>query len=500
MIQRQRTRWLGLVVSILLGVTFEVRAVPDAEAGSRASAEAGERSGKSEASTRGGAKSPGQDADEPPAEVPAPRREFSVLYDVGLVASEKSAHVSIRLGPKSAPVEWIRFRIDPLRYRAFQAEGDVFPIEGGLEWHPPKGGGAFRYVFSIDHLRSDQAYDARIAKNWALFRGEDLVPRMRIRSDPSAYANARLRLRLPEGWSAAVPYARLNNGDYQIEEARTRFDRPAGWFAFGKLGVVRDTIEDCRFAIAGPARQGVRRMDMLAMLNWTMPAMKELFRRLPSRFQIVSAGDPMWRGGLSGPNSVYVHADRPLIGEDSTSPLLHELMHALMRARSGRGGDWVVEGIAEYYSIELLRRSKTITEDRYQSALEQIRKRAKKGGLLRVRSVGGDTRAKAVVVLMEIDAAIQDATGRVRNLDDVVRLLAQRREAITTSGFRAAVEEVSGQDLDAVFDRYLPPLGERAEAKPARRRAREPHADEADDAASGSEDEDEAENDAEENS
>lgn len=489
MMKIQRMLWLGLLSCVWIGAAAELSAQTVPERGSAASSGAapGEAASGQTAAT----------AQEP---APAPRREFSVLYDVGLVASEKSAHVSIRLGPKSAPVEWIRFRIDPLRYRAFQAEGEVFPIEGGLEWHPPKGGGAFRYVFSIDHLRSDQAYDARIAKNWALFRGEDLVPRMRIRSDPAAFANSRLRLRLPEGWSAAVPYQRLNNGDYQIEEARTRFDRPAGWFAFGKLGVVRDTIEDCRFAIAGPARQGVRRMDMLALLNWTMPAMKSLFGRLPSRFQIVSAGDPMWRGGLSGPNSVYVHADRPLIGEDSTSPLLHELMHALMRARSGRGGDWVVEGIAEYYSIELLRRSKTITEDRYQYALEQIRKRAKKGGLLRVRSVGGDTRAKAVTVLIEIDAAIQDATGRVRNLDDVVRLLAERPEAITTSGFRAAVEQVAGQDLGAVFDRYLPPLGKQADAKPASRRAREPHADEARDDDSEGGANDETEDDSEENS
>jgi hypothetical protein len=424
----------------------------------------------------------GQDTKKVETIVEEPLPEFSVLYDVGIVASEKSAHVSIRLGPKSDPVEWIRFRIDPLRYRAFQAEGEVFPIEGGLEWHPPKGGGAFRYVFSINHVRDDQAYDARIAKNWALFRGEDLVPRMRIRTVPIAAAKARLRLRLPEGWSAAVPYARLGNGDYEIVEERTRFDRPAGWFAFGKLGVVRDTIEGSRFALAGPAGQGVRRMDMLALLNWTVPSLKELFGRLPSRFQIVSAGDPMWRGGLSGPNSVYLHADRPLISEDSTSPLLHELVHALMRARSGKGGDWVVEGMAEFYSIELLRRSKTLTEDRYQSAIEAIRKRSRKGGPLRVRAVDGDTRAKSVVVLMEIDEAIQDATGRVRSLDHVLRELAASPEAITTSSFRAAVARVAGQDLDSIFDRYVPPLKAEAKAEgqasPKKSRPRNPHEDE----------------------
>lgn len=380
--------------------------------------------------------------------------EFSIIYDVGLVASEKSAHVKIRLGAGSEPVEWIRFRFDPMRYRAFSGNGELVEIEGGIEWRPPARGGVLRYVFSIDHLRNGDAYDSRCAKSWAIFRGEDLVPRMRTRTSPIARSKSRLRLRLPEGWSAAVPYRRITNGDYEIDERRTRIDRPSGWFAFGKLGVVRDTIESARVAVAGPAGQGVRRHDMLAMLKWNLPALSELFGRLPKRLQIISAGDPMWRGGLSGPNSIYLHADRPLIGEDSSSPILHELMHSLMRARAGSDGDWVVEGIAELYSLELLRRSKTLSEARYQAAIESFRKRARGGGRLRARSVTGDTRAKAVVVLLEINEAIYDASGRVRSLDDVVRGLADLNDPITTENFRKLVFEAAGEDLSDVFAKH----------------------------------------------
>jgi hypothetical protein len=387
---------------------------------------------------------------------PAPMPEFSVLYDVGLVASEKSAHVSIRLWADSAPVEWIRFRIDPNRYRAIQADGKLIEIEGGVEWQPPKSGGRFRYVFSIDHLRSEQAYDARCAKNWAIFRGEDLVPRMRIRTDPIARSESRMRLRLPEGWSAALPYRRLTSGDYAINEPRTRFDRPTGWFAFGKLGVIRDKIEGSRIAIAGPAGQGIRRMDMMAMLKWTLPSLNELFGGLPRRFQIVAAGDPMWRGGLSGPRSIYLHVDRPLIGEDSTSPMLHELVHSLMRARAGSDGDWVVEGIAELYSLELLRRSGTLTDARYESAVEAIERRARAGGKLRVSAVDGDTRARAVIVLMEFDEAIRAASDGAKSLDDVVRVLADLGQKITTEQFRGVVTEVAGRDLSALFEKYAP--------------------------------------------
>ena len=386
---------------------------------------------------------------------PAPLPVFDVTFDVGLSASEKSAHVAIQLGSGSEVVEWIRFRFDPLRYRSIEANGELVEHEGGLEWRPPAKGGELRYVYSIDHLRDNNSYDSRCAKSWAIMRGEDLVPRMRIRTVPVARSESRMTVRLPEGWSASLPYRRLVGGRYDLENPRTRFDRPSGWFAFGKLGVVRETIAGTRVAIAGPADQGIRRMDILALMKWTMPSLAKVFGRLPERIQVVVAGDPMWRGGLSGPRSVYLHVDRPLIGQDSTSPLLHELVHSMMNANSGKDGNWVVEGLAEYYSLVLLRRSETLTASRYEAAIEGIRNRAAGGGDLRMAEVDSATRAKAVVVLMEIDDAIRDATGGDRSLDDVMRVLAGDRKSVTTESFRKAIREVAGRDLDGIFDRHL---------------------------------------------
>ncbi len=386
---------------------------------------------------------------------PAPLPVFDVTFDVGLSASEKSAHVAIQLGSGSEVVEWIRFHFDPLRYRSIEANGELLEHEGGIEWKPPAKGGEIRYVYSIDHLRDDNSYDSRCAKSWAIMRGEDLVPRMRIRTVPVARSESRMTVRLPEGWSASLPYTRLVGGRYDLENYRTRFDRPSGWFAFGKLGVIRETIEGTRIAIAGPADQGIRRMDLLALMKWTMPSLAKVFGRLPERVQVVVAGDPMWRGGLSGRRSVYLHVDRPLIGQDSTSPLLHELVHSIMNANSGKDGNWVVEGLAEYYSLALLRRSETLTASRYEAAIEDIRKRAAGGGDLRVAQVDSATRAKAVVVVMEIDDAIRDATGGDRSLDDVMRILTGDRKSVTTESFREAIRQVAGRDLDGIFDRHL---------------------------------------------
>lgn len=384
---------------------------------------------------------------------------YDVRFDVGLKPSEKSAHVSITLGDGAEAVEWLRLTLDPLRYRSIKAEGKLEEVEGGVRWFPPAEGGTLRYVFSIDHLRDDNSYDSRCAKNWAIFRGQDLVPRLRIRTTPGAKSNSTMRLRLPEGWSAAVPYPSSRGGRYSLDNPRTRFDRPSGWFAFGKLGVMRETLEGTRIAIAGPAGQGVRRMDTLAMLKWTMPALREVFGDLPKRFQVVIAGDPMWRGGLSGPRSVYLHVDRPLITSDATSPLLHEIVHSFMHARSGKGGQWIVEGLAEYYSIALLRRSETLTAERYESAMDSIRRRAAPVSARLDGDMNTALRARSVLILMDVDQLIRDASGGAAGLDELVRKLVEFDRPITLEVLQEAVAEVAGRDFPDFFARLAARLG-----------------------------------------
>lgn len=437
--------WLALCLLVFPAA----RTLAEGTANGAASSEA---TGKQVEKAKKAATSEADQPAEPVKEEPPP--EFDVTYEMLLVASEKSAHVTIRLGAGSETVEWIRLAFDPMRYRAIESDGTLEEVEGGVLWKPRKGGGQLSYVFSIDHLRDEKAYDSRCAKSWAIMRGQDLVPRMRIRTEPGAISRSRMRLRLPEGWSAALPYPRSRNGTYKLDTDRTRFDRPNGWFAFGKLGVVREKIGDTRISIAGPSGQGVRRMDVLALMRWTLPELRTLFGDLPDRLQVVVAGDPMWRGGLSGPRSVYLHVDRPLISQDSSSALLHELMHALMHARSGEDGEWIVEGIAEFYSIELLRRSKTLSQERFDSRIAAIEARAAKSRAKLNGGMDGPARSKAVLALIEVDEAIREATKGEQNLDAVVRVLERAKEAVTPDGLRAAVKQVAGVDFPSIFARF----------------------------------------------
>jgi hypothetical protein len=386
-------------------------------------------------------RAPGQ-SDSPPT--------YPIVYEARLAPSQRSAHVTIRLENSEHLVRSVRLRIDPERHRNFRGKG----LEIGddfVEWVPPAAASTLEYDFRIDALRDERSFDARCAEDWALFRGDDLVPPARVRSAPGAEADARLRLRLPAGWSSAAPYPEEADDVFVVEHSERRFDRPTGWIVVGRIGTVRERVAGSRVAIAGPVGHGLRRLDALALLRWTLPTLRDVAGALPARLLVVGAGDPMWRGGLSGPDSLFIHADLPLISNDGTSPLLHELVHAVVGARSGDGGDWIVEGLAEYYSIELLRRSRTISRRRYEKILSRLADRGSDVVTLEVERATGAEVARAVTVLHELDDEIRERSADAKSLDDVVRALVQKDVTLTTASFRTIAESVYGESLVSFF-------------------------------------------------
>jgi hypothetical protein len=263
-------------------------------------------------------------------------------------------------------------------------------------------------------------------------------------------------VRLPEGWAIATPYTKLRSGEYRVAHRRRGLSRPTGWMIAGVLGVVREEVSGVRVAIAGPKSMDVRRQDMLALLRWTLPSLRKLLGSLPPRLLAIGAGDPMWRGGLSGPGCVFLHADRPLIESDVTSPVLHELVHATVGVTAAQGGDWVVEGLAELYSLELLARSHTISKKRYENALVHLGQRGAAVTQLDVESAVGPIASRAASILHLLDLELRRGSeGRV-TLDDVLRRLAAERGPITTDRFRHVVDDVAGRSLGAFFRARVP--------------------------------------------
>ena len=387
--------------------------------------------------------------------LPPPSLPYDFTFEATLVPTERLARVRLRIGPNQ--VDRMVFRIDPERHNNVRGDGTVVVEGRNVTWEPPRIGGSLRYDFRIDALRDASAYDARISEQWAIFRGSDLFPAARVLAADGSYSRSRLRLRLPKRWSVAVPYERAADGNFVVENEHRRFDRPTAWMALGRLGVLREKIAGASVAVAGPVHQKLRRQDILALMRWTLPSLRNVLGELPPRLLVAGAGDPMWRGGLSGPASVFVHAERPLITSDGTSPLLHELFHAATGARAIVDGDWVVEGLAELYSVEMLVRSRTISRRRYERVLDRIEARGAGAPLLGRRSEGAST-ARAVGVLRELDAELRGRTEQQKNLDDVVAELARKRQAVSTAAFRSTAEHVSGLDLGEFFRTKVAPI------------------------------------------
>jgi len=365
-----------------------------------------------------------------------------------------TVEVTLNLSQHTSLLREMRMRPDA-RVFGIEASGTLDIGNSEVRWRPPASGGSMSWHVNINHRRNGAGYDAWLGVDWGMFRAEDIIPRARTRTLKNAHSETWLRFRLANRWSAITQYFAAD-GKSRIDNPERRFDQPSGWIVFGELGVRRETIAGMRVAVAGPINHSVRRMDTLALLNWTMPELARLLPELPRRLTIVSAGDPMWRGGLSAPQSLFLHADRPLISENATSTLLHEVMHLSLALKVDVGYDWIVEGLAEYYSLQLLLRSGTISDARYTLARKELKEWATTATSLCRRASSGATTALAVGVFAALDSEIRESSTGDANLDDVVRELAGVADIINLNVLEEIVTRISGAKSDTLHIDKLP--------------------------------------------
>ena len=375
----------------------------------------------------------------------AKRETFGLRYTVWVYPQEKTATVKIRLGENPSWVNWMRLRIDPKRHEDFLFSGELKIDDKEVTWTPPHDDAWLQYKVKLESKRANGRYDGYITKDWALLRADDLVPLALVRTDfkDMTQSEAKLQVNLPDGWSIVTRYPRYKSGRFNVDDRDRHVDGPTGWLVMGNIGTRRETIGKTKVAVSGPVKQGVRYTDILAMLRWTLPTLQAIFPTVPERLLVVSAGDPMWRGALSAPGSLYMHAERPMISSNGTSTLIHELVHVAMRARSGPKADWIVEGLAEYYSLEVLRRSGTTSEERFEKSHRALAAWGKDVEKLDVTRSHGEITARAVGKLREIDKAIRRNSEGKHSLDDVARALAGKGQEITQERFDALVSKMS---------------------------------------------------------
>jgi hypothetical protein len=369
-------------------------------------------------------------------------------YHVRFLPESDQAEVSLTL-EDGERVRSLAFNLgDKGYYSDFSGDGEWTQEspERGV-WEPGKGVAKLTYRVRINRPRAKDGFDARMTDDWALLRGDDLVPSAKLRQQDKTELVARLQFELPKGWRGVeTGWPRIGKDKFRIDNSQRKFDRPTGWIVAGKIGTRRARLGETDVTIAAPVGEGMRRMDILTLLTFVWPEAQAVFPRDPAKLLIVGAGDPMWRGGLSAANSYYMHADRPLVSENGTSSLVHELVHVFSRIQSRDRSDWITEGLAEYYAIELVRRAGGLSEERYQKVREQQVEWSKSVKSLRSANASGAVTARAVLLLQELDREIRQQTKgstEPRSLDDVTRGL-MRLDKASTKDFIEISENVMG--------------------------------------------------------
>ncbi len=380
-----------------------------------------------------------------PTQTPA-KKTFLLDYTIELLPKQDQARIRIALGKGSERVTQLALDYDAKRYSDFAVSGGKFAAAGAGKavWTPAAGGSTLSYRVRITRQRDSGDFDARMTPDWALFRGDKVIPFVTARMKKNTVAVTHLGFVLPSGWNNVdTGWPRLPNNRFVIDNPERSFDRPIGWIIAGKVGTRYDKPGMTEVVVAAPKGDALDRMDALTMINFVWPEVEHAFGRTPRKVLIVGAGDPMWRGGLSAPNSLFFHSQRPLVSENGTSSLFHELTHVVTRISGEDRSDWIAEGLAEFYSVELNWRAGGMSDVRRERVYQSLRDWGRDVRSLRTDRSTADVTARAVVLLHELDAEIRARTKDAKDIDDVTRILKIMRK-VSTLEFIAATEQVLG--------------------------------------------------------
>lgn len=371
---------------------------------------------------------------------PSWAKTVDVTYKVKFLPEQNTAQVTIRLEDGAAVPNLIFNFLSVQRYSNFTVDGSWQLNDDRGIWQPTNGKSSLSYTVQI--TPSDkQNISEKITKDWLVMKGDSLVPPIEAITMPKVNVVSRVQFELPKEWrSVETVWKRIGPNKFRIDDTQSGFNRPTGWIAAGKLGSRRAKLGETEVTITAPVGQQVHRMDMLTLMTYVWPQLQAAFPRDPQKLLVISAREGMQQQAQGLTQSIYLAANQALIAENGVSDLLKELVLSFTQLSSNTDEQWISQGLAQFYSLELLMRSGGITPDRYQHSIQRWKEDTKQVNVLR-GEVNEQKIQRAALFFATLDKEIKARTKNEFNLDNVTRGL-MRLDNVTVKDVRDISENI----------------------------------------------------------
>jgi hypothetical protein len=326
-------------------------------------------------------------------------------------------------------------------------------------------------------------FNSHLNEQWGVIKAEALaLPFSYAFFAPQPTFRATVKVLVPPGWSSEAPWKRLGENHYELPGTGTGSPLPRGFFVVGRFSPEhRDETasigkEFVYVRLAGELRSKDSLFDYLKKAT---PYYQGVYGDVTGdRILVVSAGPPMFTGGLGSTDSLFVHQN----GSEET--IAHEYAHVWQRFQTidvqGQSSIWVNEGDADLHGA--LSRFVTETSPGFtlaklnQEFRESYDKHSREPNFqqpLTSAAYGNPFEQvaykKGMFTLIFLDQEVKRVTNQSASLNEVLRELNAYYEAVVAnrSGERRmtnqdvlevvnrVVQRHSNVDMKGFFDRYV---------------------------------------------
>ena len=137
--------------------------------------------------------------------------EYRIEVTVTPNPEDRQFNVSLRVRQPRPLLRELSFRAPEPIYSDFSGDGEVSRDGERVIWLPPRRGGTLSWTTTAQRERSNDAFDAHMSDEWAMFRGSDLMPPARTRTIEDAVSKTTLKFDLPKDWTSITEHPGTDN-------------------------------------------------------------------------------------------------------------------------------------------------------------------------------------------------------------------------------------------------------------------------------------------------